>query len=396
MMSDASRWLLPLCLASLLWALSFGANAPLASLRMQDGGASDTFVGLGTATYYLGIALTAPLVPALMRRWGHRVLALGMVATAATAAAFPWGSGAGWFLLRGLNGVAGALSLIPLESYVNYRAANERRAQAFGYYAFSIALGMALGTLGGLPLYPLCPRTAFVLGGVPALLGGVVVWAWRPELAPAAEGHRSDTPLQLRRNFLGFGSAWAQGFLEGGMVGLLPVYLLANGLSEAAAGTLMGGLMIGVILAQVPVAWLADRLGRVIVLLSCHLVTLLGIACLLVPGGTTWLAPWLFAVGAASGALYPLGLALLGERLPATGMARANAWYLAVNCMGSLTGPVLAGLAMDVFGRRAMFAAGGAAVAAVLALWGILNVRRRRPAVTVAEPEEEIRLRPAA
>jgi MFS family permease len=180
------------------------------------------------------------------------------------------------------------------------------------------------------------------------------------------------------------------------MVGLLPVYLLASGLSEAAAGALIAGLMIGVIVAQVPVAWLADRLGRVVVLIGCHLVTLLGIACLLVSGGTTWLTPWLFAVGAASGALYPLGLALLGERLPASGMARANAWYLAVNCLGSLTGPVLAGLAMDIFGRRAMFAAGGAAVVAVLALWGILSVGRRRPPMVNVDPEEEILLRPAA
>jgi MFS family permease len=255
---------------------------------------------------------------------------------------------------------------------------------------------MALGTLGGLTLYPAAPRTAFVLGGAPALLGGLVVLAWRPDMAPAAEGHRSDTPLHLRRNFLSFGSAWAQGFLEGGMVGLLPLYLLASGLSEAAAGALMSGLMVGVILAQVPLAWLADRLGRVVVLFGCHLVTLLGISCLLVPGGTQWMALWLFAVGAASGALYPLGLALLGERLPASGIARANAWFLAVNCLGSLTGPVLAGLAMDVCGRRAMFAAGGAAVAAVLTVWAILSVGRRRPAAVITEPEEEFQLRPAA
>src|SRR5919204_630635 len=67
-----------------------------------------------------------------------------------------------------------------------------------------------------------------------------------------------------------------------------------------------------------------------------------------------WIASWLFVVGACCAALYPLGLALLGERVPASGMARANAWYLACNCAGSLSGPVLIGLAIDALGQRAL------------------------------------------
>ena len=71
-------------------------------------------------------------------------------------------------------------------------------------------------------------------------------------------------------NVLSLGTAWSQGFLEGGMLALLPIYLLAAGLSEAAVSWLMSGLMIGIIVAQVPVAWLADRLGRTAVLVGCE------------------------------------------------------------------------------------------------------------------------------
>jgi MFS family permease len=209
------------------------------------------------------------------------------------------------------------------------------------------------------------------------LLGTVVVIAWRPELASAAEAKHAATPLEFRRNFLSYGSAWTQGFLEGGMVGLLLIYLLAAGLSEDDASSLMSGLMIGVIVAQVPVAWLADRLGRSLVLLVCNVVALIGIACLLVPGSGAWLAIWLLVVGASSGALYPLGLALLGERLPTTGLARANAWYLGINCLGSVTGPVVAGRCMDWFGRGALFVAGGGAVLVVLATWLVLQITKR-------------------
>lgn len=372
------RWIVPLCLASLLWAFSFGVSAPLAALWMQDAGCSDTLIGLNTSTYYLGIALAAGLVPGLMRRWGPGCLVLGMTASALTAAAFPWGGGLpGWFAWRGLNGAAGALSLIPLETFVNHYSPPGRRGQTFGCYAFCIALGMALGTLGGLQAYAAVPRAAFVAGGCAALLGGAVVLAWRPRFPAAADEGPGRVPLAFARNFLSFGSAWSQGFLEGGMVGLLPIYLLSAGLSQAAVSWLMSGLMVGVILAQVPVGWLADRVGCTAALAGCNVVALAGIACLLHRAGVGWLLLWLFAVGACSGAFYPLGLARLGERVPPAGLARANAWFLAINCLGSLTGPAVTGAVMDRFGRGALFAAGGGAVGLVLAVWVALEARRR-------------------
>lgn len=377
-MSKSPRWMIPLCMASVLWAFSFGLNAPLASLWLQEIGCGDTLIGLNTATYYLGIALAAGAAPLLLRHWGYGCVLLGMFASGLTAGIFPWGGSlTGWFLLRGLNGLAAALSLIPLEAYVNHNAPPNRRAQYFSCYAVCIASGMALGTLIGLQMYATWPAAAFLVGGSAALAAGVVVLAWRPGFTGALEEGHGRTPLHFRRNFLSFGAAWGQGFLEGGMVALLPIYLLSTGLTDGAVSWLMSGLMIGVILAQVPVAWLADRLGRTAVLAGCHIVTLAGVGCLLVPAGSVWLAAWLFAVGACSGAFYPLGLALVGERTPAVGLARANSWYLAINCVGSLVGPAAAGAAMDLFGRGALFWAGGGAVALVLAIWTILEVADR-------------------
>jgi MFS family permease len=363
----STRTLLTLCLASAAWAFSFGLGAPLASRWLQDAlqdcEQSNTVIGLNTGTYYLGIALAAGLVPWLMRRWGRGCPLVGMVVSGLTVAWFPWGGGlAGWFVLRFLNGVAGAMSLIPLETYVNRHSATAQRSRNFGFYAFAIALGWALGSLVGLQLYAKCPRLAFGIGGSAGLAAGVIVLGWLPWPAEPHEQRRSRAPLAPLRNFLGFGSAWSQGFLEGGMVAFLAIYLPFLGLSDERAGWLMSGLMIGVILFQVPVAWLADRLGRGRVLLGCYAVTALGLALLPFCADSGWLVLWLFLVGACSGAFYPLGLALLGDRLPETALARAGAWYLGINCLGSLTGPVIMGRVMDHFGQRALFVVGAAAV----------------------------------
>ncbi len=359
-----------LCLASFGWAFSFGLGAPLASLWLRDAGASDTVIGLNTGVYYGGIALAAAAVPWLMRRYGRGCVVMGMAASGVTVALFPWGgSFAWWFLLRLLNGFAGALSLIPVETQVNHLAPPEQRSRDFGLYALSIALGMATGTLTGLQMYADAARLAFLLGGVMAVLAAVVVLFRLPMPQPSEEEKKEKTPLEFVRNFLGFGSAWAQGYLEGGMVALLPVYLLAVGLDEAGASWLMSGIMVGVIAFQVPVAWLADRFGRTTVLVGCYGTTLAALGVLPFSQGIVPLAAFLFLAGACSGAFYPLGLALIGERTPATGLARANAWYLAINCLGSLVGPVATGLAMDWLGRDAMFLAGGVAVAGVLGAW---------------------------
>jgi MFS family permease len=397
--ATSARTLVPLCLASVCWAFSFGLSAPLASLWLRHAGCGATTIGLNTSLYYLGIALAAGMVPRLMRRWGHGTAAVGMLASGVTVALFPWGGGlAGWHLLRLLNGVAGAMSLIPVESLVNHNAVPEQRARDFGFYAFSIALGMALGTLVGMQMDAAAPRLAFLQGGLLAVAAAVAVWGWLPRSPVPVEEAHGRTPLDFRRNFLCFGSAWSQGFLEGGMVALLPIFLLSTGLSEGSASFLMSGIMIGVIVFQVPVAWLADRFGRTNVLLGCYAVAGVGLAVVPYSTGTAWLALWLFLVGACSGAFYPMGLAILGERLPAPSIPRANAWYLAINCVGSVIGPACTGKIMDWYGSRGMFAAGEFAVLSIVAVWLVLRglslVQQRRP--TVSEMEAAVAERKAA
>src|SRR5207237_10497453 len=123
------KTLLVICIAGLLWAFSFGLGAPLASVWLKDAGHRETLVGLNTGVYYLGIALTAVVVPWLMRRSGRGTLIAGMVLTAVTVAWFPWGCNlSGYFVLRFLNGVGGALSLMPLETLVNHNSPPEQRS----------------------------------------------------------------------------------------------------------------------------------------------------------------------------------------------------------------------------------------------------------------------------
>jgi MFS family permease len=372
--------LLLLCLASAGWAFGFGLGAPLASLWLRDASQSARVIGLNTSIYYLGIALAALATPWLMRRTGRFCVIFGIVVDALVTALFPWTESLpAWFALRFLGGMATALSLIPMETLVNHNAPPQRRARDFGFYAFSVALGVALGSLVGLPLYPLAPRMAFAVGGIVTLSAALMAWLGWDSNYVGSEETRSEGSLLLRANGFSYGTAWVQGFLEGGLITFLSIYLLGLGYSEAAVSFLVAGLFAGVILCQVPVACLADRLGRLPVLVGCHVLLLGALAALPWCPGTATLSTCLFVLGTCCGALYPLGLALLGDQVAPAGMARANACYLASNCAGSLSGPVLFGLTIDRYGQPSQFLVGGAAVAVVFGLWMLGGDRKSLP-----------------
>jgi MFS family permease len=174
------------------------------------------------------------------------------------------------------------------------------------------------------------------------------------------------------------------------MLAFLSLFLIARGFSTEVAGILMGVTMIGVIAFQVPVAWLADRWGKTPMLLVCYAAVALGLLAIPWLSQALVLALGLFIFGACTGAMYPLGLSLLGDNMPEAALPRAYAWYLAIECVGSQAGAAAMGKARDQWGETAMFAVGFAALVVVLAAWlGWQFLLRHRQNAAGQPPKEE-------
>jgi MFS family permease len=371
--------LLLICLASGGWSFSFGVGTQVVTQWLRFHGQSETLIGLNHSCHYLGLAAASLAVPWLSCRLGLKAAPLGMLLCALSLALFPWASGPiGWFMLRLANGAASALALVPLEALVSRDADPTQRARDFSFYAVALTVGGAVGIWLGLDMYRPGSGLAFLIGAAPPTLGALALLRWLDAGVAGACAAAGRVPLRWNRHFLCFGTAWSQGFLEGGMLAFLSSYLMTRGLSADAAGVLMGVAMVGVMLFQVPLSWLADRHGRLPVLLGCYAVVLAGLALVPFCPGNGTLAACLFAFGGCSGAMYPLGLALLGEDLPESSLARAYAWYLSVECVGSQLGAAAMGGSRDLWGGGAMFGVGFAAVALVLILWGLVRWSGRR------------------
>jgi MFS family permease len=369
------------CLASATWAFSFGTGTQASTHWLNDHGASETLIGWSHACYYLGLAATSLFIPTLTRRFGSATTMIGMLGSGITLIVFPWCEGAAaWCLLRLANGGAGALTLIPLESLVSRSSDAAKRTRNFGFYAVALTLGGALGIGVGLHLFPHAPVLVFVLGGVAPCAAALVFARSLAVEVPEDDSEQAKIVFDGPRHLLSYGTAWSQGFLEGGMLAFLSLYLVTLGLSHEAAGTQMSATMVGVILFQVPVAWLAERWGNRNILLACYGLVIATLAILpWLRAEPAWLlAMGLFVFGACSGAMYPLGLAMLGEHLPESQLPRAYGRYMAIECVGSMMGAAIMGWMRDRFGEASMFPTGLLAVTAVVCVWCVLQIRRAR------------------
>jgi MFS family permease len=387
-----ARSLLLICWTSGCWAFSFGLGTQVVSHWLQAQGASGTVIGLNHSFYYFGMAIGSFAVPWLTRRLGPAGCArLGMIASGITLALFPWSDGEyGSYLLRFLNGWAAAMSVIPLETIVSRDSAIKTKTRNFGYYGAAMVLGGAVGMSISLHLYAVGVVFAFCLGGAVPVITGFILQPGVATPSQPAETQSLRVSLGLLSNFLSYGTAWCQGFLEGLMISFLSLYLEAVGYTKGVAGMFVGLATIGTILLVVPISWLGDRCGKTQVLLGCYGMTALGLIVIPWLTNAIGLGSVLFVFGACAGAMYPLGLSLLTDRMPESGLARAYAWYLAIECVGSLVGAAAVGKARDLWGETAMFPVGLSAVMLVIATWlGLQYHWRNRMTSATQSPAKE-------
>jgi MFS family permease len=381
------RGLVLICCCTAAWAFNFGLATQLSTLWLKEQGHSNTVIGLNQGLYYLGLAVVVMLVPRLLRRWGPRCAVAGLVLAALSTVLLPHAATlAAWYALRLLNGAASALTLIPLETYISRDARPEHRSRNFGIYAVALTLGGGLGIGLGPNLFEPGNSLPFWLGGTVVVLAALAFLGYRSGLSDLNDEAEARVPVRPGRSFLSYGTAWSQGFLEGGLLAFLLLYLLSLGLSDETAGYMQGASVVGILLFQVPISWLGDRLGRTAVLLVCYAMVVAGLAALPLCAPGLWLVFWLFLLGGCCGAFYPLGVALLGDGDSEMGVARAYAWYMILESVGSQMGPPLMGIARDWWGEKAMFAVGEAALVCVLLSWLMVRLSLRSRAAGAAAP----------
>ncbi len=346
------RTLLPVFAACAAIGLQAGIGMPLVPLALERQGHDNLTIGIVSAAWPVGMLAFGTRIPQLASRVGAVPAIIGsVVAGALISVAYTLTSGpVAWAVLSFLHGIVGGVPWVVSEIWMNVVAEEKHRGRVMGIYGGMVALGMALGpvVLQVVGVYGPLP---FLTGAVFSLLVAVPLlphWRTAPRIrVDSAGGFAAVVVLAPLALF----TAFACGLGEQVAFSFLPVYAVGAGVS-AQTGTLwLSAFVIGNIVLQWPIGWLADHADRRLVLAGCTAAsTILMLALPLVPAQSAGVVGVIMLWGGISFAIYPVGLALLGQRFRGGDMARANTAYSLIYILGGLAGRPLTGAAMDAFG----------------------------------------------
>ncbi|WP_336921687.1 MFS transporter [Aquipuribacter sp. SD81] len=370
--------------------LSYGIGYTVTTVRFAEWGAAGWLVGLAGAVPALAVVLLVPFAPRLVARVGAvPAMVAGAALVGATFLLMPVLEGVGWWLLlRLLSGAGLTLPWLVGETWINTVVPDRVRGRVLAVYAMLLFSGWAAGPL-------VLERTGtdgwagYLVGaGATVVLCVPLVAARR--LAPAVGSSGRFSPRTVAALApLALAAAVVGGVAEFGWISLLPAYALDAGAGSTASLRLLTVLLVGGILLQPLVGWLADHVDRTQVLVG------LGAALAVV---STALAPVVAAAGPAAFAVafvlggvvmgfYAVGLTMLGEQVPPAVLAAANGAFLVAYETGATVGPVLGGAATDLWRPHGLVVL----VAAVGVAFAVLAPRlASRPA---PEPGERPRAR---
>ena len=331
-----------------IFGLTYGLSAPLIALTLDSRGYSEAFIGVNAAMHALGVLLVAPALPWLCRHVSAHLLMLGaLVASALLLMLFPWTPVASWFLLRVLLGMAAEVMLVVTETWLNHTTLEQHRAKNLALYTAMLSLGFALGPL--ILSWRGSGSATFFLGAMIALLAVALMLFTRLSTL-GDEPPVSRTLLAwLRLIPLALAATVLNAALECAGMNLLPLYAISLGWREKDATSLIAILLLGAIVLQLPVGWLADRLNRQRLVVVLAALSTLGALVWPLALQQLWLARLLlFVWGGVFVGIYTVMITLIGQRFRAAELAGAYAILSVGWGAGALLGPMLAGIAMSL------------------------------------------------
>lgn len=374
-----TRTLLPisaLLLGTALLLFAGGINSLILPVRGSAEGFSAFSLGLLGTGWALGYVSGCIATPPLVAKAGHIRAFSVMAAFAAIAILMSLilMTPIAWIPLRALSGFCFAGAAMIVESWLNERTSPSSRGRVYGVYTM-VSLGASTAGQMALTLGDTTGFVFFVLAAIFYCLA----------LVPTALTS-SATPKPLVSVRLDLRALW-----RNSPVAVMGVLLI--GVSNSAFGTLAAvyadraGLVLATIAlftslpilagaaAQIPVGYLSDRIDRRKVLVGIAIMaalTDLGFI-ILAPEGRDMNLILAAIFGAAIYSMYPVIAAHANDHAAEGTFIQTSGGLLVVYGIGSIGGPLLAGLGMGWFGGQGLFmtSLGAHLVLIVFAIWRI-------------------------
>ncbi len=350
----------PLALLSsvLILTLSHGLMVVLLPVHLSVKGVQTDTIGWVLSLYAVGMLLGGLYNNALLKRAGHirvfactaALVAVSILACGLSANPILWG------LMRLLNGFAISVSLAVIDHWLSESATENTRGQLLAANQMVITGGMFTGQF----MFNLAPpesNTMFIVGGMLASLALVPMVLSRRTGPVISEDTVMGVKDVFERSPLGMVGCFFAGLLLWSMLGMLPVYGAAHGISGFELTLLSGAAILGSFLMQFPVGYLSDRYDRRTVTAVLVFISLLAsLASPMAQAAHLWLLLLLIAISAGVfGSLYAISISQTFDNLKQSEMGAAMGPLVMVYAMGAIAAPLMSSNLMQLAGPDSLF-----------------------------------------
>jgi MFS family permease len=358
--------------------VQIGTVPALMALRLNATHQSPLIVGTVAGAPWLAILVLGQWAPRVLSRCGFITtnrIALSLSGLALLSALYETAP-ALLFLSNFVFGIGLILRWVACDTWILWAAPEAVRGRAVGTHETLMGCGIAAGPL-------LIAVTGFSgaapLWGCIALLacsGATLFFLSDCDGHPEASGG-TQRLAALRVVPAALMAGFVAGFVETSSISFLPILsdhrLLALSVTAVLAGFGTGGTLL-----QLPLGWLADKVG----FRKAQLITAgtIGIGALALP----WLSSHpvllfalLFCWGGAAGGMNTLAVIEVGQRITGSGLSTGLLAVALAYTVGSVSGPVLTGWATALFPAVGLPLMATVAVLAFVGVWAVTSWRRR-------------------
>jgi MFS family permease len=356
----------------------FGLLIPL---RGQAEGFSTAALGLLGTGWASGFIAGCFIGPRLVRRVGHVRAFAAFAATGAIVALLNgmWVDETFWIVLRVFTGFTMAGAFMVIESWLNERSTNETRGRIFGFYMMvtyaSIMAGQMVVVLGDVttPILFMATGILFSLALLPTAISTAITPAPLADVKIDFKNLYANSPIAVAGCLL-------IGVANGAWGTLGAVYGAEIGISTFQIAVMMSIAVIAGAVAQVPTGRLSDLTDRRFVLAGSALgAALIGLAIFVMAPRTGNVVIAMTALyGLLAYSLYPIAVAHANDHASSTDFVKVSSGLLLLYGVGTMAGPIFAGLAMEWLRPESLFLATGAAHLGIAA-YAALRIARRAP-----------------
>ncbi len=334
------------------FAFTLGLTYPLFTIILVANGEQTHVVGINAAMTPLGIMLSSPAVPWVIKRWGAwsvslvcAVLTPVVIGSMYVFDSLPW-----WMVARFLLGVSINGVTVIIETTMNQLLTKEIRGRFLGVYTTAFSLSFATGPLvlaltgtqSWEPFAIAMATTVLVLPGIIACRPSL------PTIDPVA-------PVAILRVVVVapviLAAVCTFALFDQAMISLLPVFGEHYQWAETDVVTVISALLLGNAVFQIPIGWLSDHTSRRTMLTICSVLSA-GICFALPVLSDSWLLALFsfFILGGIALGIFTVAIAELGDRFSGLELLAGNAALSFMWGLGGFIGPSIAGFSMDLVG----------------------------------------------